>query len=319
MMEYEFTIFTACYNSEKFLERLHQSLYAQTFKNFEWLIIEDCSVDSTKEILKSFKQNSDLNISLICNSKNKMISYNCNLAVQKAKGKFFIFLGHDDELVPNALKIFHDTWNKIPISQQNSLAGMMSNCQNSRGELIGNHQLKADLIANYFYAYYSLGLKEEQCLCYLTKIIQEHNFPTFDRYIPELVTLLNISDHYDTYFLNENLRIYHTDHSSLTNSLKSSEPKKYSLGMRYLQLTNLNNRLNKMIKHPIYLTKSLVNFVRFSLHSDISFLTSVIELRNPLIRVILFLVFPLSLLLFLLDKYNFVRSNPTPIQKNKIS
>jgi glycosyltransferase involved in cell wall biosynthesis len=304
MMEYDFTIFTACYNSEKFLERLYQSINAQTFKNFEWLIIEDCSVDNTKEILKSIKQNSELNINLICNSKNEMISYNCNLAVQKAKGKFFIFLGHDDELVPNALEIFHDTWNKIPVSQQNSLAGIMSNCQNNKGELIGNHQLKADLIANYFDAFHSFGLKEEQCLCYLTKIIQKHNFPTFDRYIPELVTFLNISDHYDTYFLNESLRIYHTDHPSLTNSIRSTEPKKYSLGMRYLHLTNLNNRPHKIIKHPIYFTKSLVSFARFSLHSDISFLTSALELRNPLISGPIIFSFSFQPFIILIRSYS---------------
>ena len=54
--KYKFTIFTSCYNSEKFIHRLYDSLKAQSFKNFEWLIIDDFSDDSTKSIIESIER-----------------------------------------------------------------------------------------------------------------------------------------------------------------------------------------------------------------------------------------------------------------------
>ena len=53
--EYEFTVFSPCYNSEKFIRRTFESLKNQTFKNFEWLVIDDCSSDATLDILNQLK------------------------------------------------------------------------------------------------------------------------------------------------------------------------------------------------------------------------------------------------------------------------
>ena len=300
---YKFTIFTACFNSEKFIERLHKSIEAQTLKDFEWLIVEDCSTDNTKRILQDIQKNSDLNINLICNKKNEMISYNCNLAVRKAAGNFMIFLGHDDELVPDALEKFDQAWSNIPIYRKQQLAGMISNCQDEMGNSVGGHLSDGDFIANFFDALYKHGFHGEQCLCYLTNVLRDHNFQHFDRYIPESVLLMNISDYFDTYFVKEELRIYHTDHSSLSNDLQVSSGKvKYPLGMRYFYLEHLNKRSQKLFLYPSLFFKSLVNFTRFSMHSNISFFQSITDLQKLIFKAAVILIYPLSLILFLNDK-----------------
>ena len=48
-----------------------------------------------------------------------MISYCCNSAVKKAKGDFFLFLDHDDEIVPKALETFSNNWDGI--SEENKI------------------------------------------------------------------------------------------------------------------------------------------------------------------------------------------------------
>jgi len=299
---YKFTIFTPCFNSEKFIERLYNSIEAQTFKNFEWLIVEDCSTDNTKSILQDIQKNSNLNINLICNKKNEMISYNCNLAVRKAVGNFIIFLGHDDELVPKALEKFDQTWSNIPISRKQQLAGMISNCQDELGNSVGEHMNDVDFIANFFDAFYQKGFHGEQCLCYLTSVLRDHNFQIFDRYIPESVMLMNISDYFDTYFVKEELRIYHTDHFSFSDDLQTSSRIKYPKGMRYLNLENLNKRPQKLLLYPSLFFKSLVNFNRFSMHSQISFFQSISDLQRLIFKVLAVLTYPLSFILFLNDK-----------------
>jgi len=54
MYKYTFTIFTPTFNRARTLSRCYQSLLAQDFKDFEWLIVDDGSTDNTKELIKSF-------------------------------------------------------------------------------------------------------------------------------------------------------------------------------------------------------------------------------------------------------------------------
>ena len=50
----KFTIFTPTYNRKKLLKKLYESLKKQTYKNFEWLIVDDGSTDGTKESVEKF-------------------------------------------------------------------------------------------------------------------------------------------------------------------------------------------------------------------------------------------------------------------------
>lgn len=51
-MNYFFTIFTPCYNGAKFIHRVFKSVASQTYKNFEWIIINDGSTDNSDEIIQ---------------------------------------------------------------------------------------------------------------------------------------------------------------------------------------------------------------------------------------------------------------------------
>ena len=48
------TVLTATYNREKTLQRVYESLLAQTNKDFEWVIVDDGSTDNTKALIESF-------------------------------------------------------------------------------------------------------------------------------------------------------------------------------------------------------------------------------------------------------------------------
>ena len=300
--EYEFTVFTPCYNSERFIRRTYESLKNQAFKNFEWLVIDDCSSDRTLNILNELKQESEIKINVVKNNSNKMLAYNCNLAVTLAKGKFFIFLGHDDELVPLALKRFYEVWENIPSSEKNNLVGMMSNCQDEQGFFVHDELPEHPVITDFFNMYHNFGIKGEKCFCYLTEIIHKQNFSKVDKYVPENVFLMNISDQYSTYFFNENLRIYHTKHESFSNSLHAQDRIRYPIGMRYEKLQDLNRRAKKLKQHPILFVKTIINFIRFTFHSDILVRHSLQEISSTTIKIVAIFLLPVSRLLYFNDK-----------------
>lgn len=51
-MDYKFTVFTPCYNGEKTIHRVFESMNAQTYTNWEWIIINDGSTDNSDSVIK---------------------------------------------------------------------------------------------------------------------------------------------------------------------------------------------------------------------------------------------------------------------------
>ncbi len=60
-----FTVFTPTFDRATTLERLRTSLEAQTFRDFEWLIVDDGSSDGTEELVRGWMGTSDLDIGYV--------------------------------------------------------------------------------------------------------------------------------------------------------------------------------------------------------------------------------------------------------------
>lgn len=71
------------YNAEKYVAEAIESVLNQTFNNFEFIIVDDGSTDSTKSIIQSFKDN---RIKLIENEHNFIASL--NIGINNASGKY---------------------------------------------------------------------------------------------------------------------------------------------------------------------------------------------------------------------------------------
>ena len=136
----------------------------------------------------------------------------------------------------------------------------MSNCKDQFGNFVRDELPEPAIISDFYYIYYDLEIKGEKFFCYLTSILKENNFSIVDKYVPENVMLLNISDSYNTYFFNENLRIYHVNqdnHESLADRLALGWKIKFPIGMRYAKLQDLNRRSKKMVKKPMLFIKTI--------------------------------------------------------------
>ncbi len=84
------------YNGARFLEKTIASVLNQTYKNFELIVIDDCSTDSSEKIIKSYK-NSDKRIRYYRTTKNSgNASLPRNLGISKSKGRYVAFIDSDD-------------------------------------------------------------------------------------------------------------------------------------------------------------------------------------------------------------------------------
>lgn len=95
------TVVTAAYNGEQFLERTLRSLQAQSFRDFEALVIDDGSTDGSAAIVESFARR-DPRIRLL-RQQNEGIAKALNHGVREARGELIAFLDHDDLWHPDKL------------------------------------------------------------------------------------------------------------------------------------------------------------------------------------------------------------------------
>lgn len=94
-----FSIIIPTYNRASFLPRAIQSVLAQIYENWELLIVDDGSIDNTREVVATFK---DERIRYIY-QQNAERSAARNNGISKAKGEWICFLDSDDEYLPNHL------------------------------------------------------------------------------------------------------------------------------------------------------------------------------------------------------------------------
>ena len=91
------------YNCEKFIKDTIESVINQTYSNWELLIVDDCSTDSSVEIINGYCQK-DERIKLFINDVNKGAAASRNWAMREASGRWIAFLDSDDLWLPEKLE-----------------------------------------------------------------------------------------------------------------------------------------------------------------------------------------------------------------------
>lgn len=91
------------YNGEKYLGELLDSLLTQTHKNIRIIISDDCSTDSTPEILKEY-QKKDNRIEIYLQEKNLRVVKNIEFLLKKVENKYFMLADQDDVWLPNKIE-----------------------------------------------------------------------------------------------------------------------------------------------------------------------------------------------------------------------
>ena len=93
------------YNYEKYILKTLESIKAQTYRNFEIIIVDDCSNDNSCKIIEDFiSENQDLKITLIKQNSNQGQMASMIKGLEIAQGQFISFIDSDDILMPDYAK-----------------------------------------------------------------------------------------------------------------------------------------------------------------------------------------------------------------------
>lgn len=157
------TIFTPVYNREKSIRAVYESLLAQTNKDFEWLVMNDGSTDSTDEIIHNIIAHHDDSFPIrYVKKENEGLSRTINKAIDIAEGTLLMRLDSDDVALPEAVALIHG---KYPSIKDNSnICAMAFLSLLYDGSLNGFHPFKeerAESIVDYRHIYHGIGDRNE--------------------------------------------------------------------------------------------------------------------------------------------------------------
>ncbi|MCB1209692.1 MAG: glycosyltransferase family 2 protein [Verrucomicrobiales bacterium] len=257
-----FTVYTPTFNRAHTLHRAYESLKQQTFRDFEWLIVDDGSTDETATLIKTWQQENLVPIRYFPRPhRGAHVAH--NVGVNQSKGELLIKLDSDDACVPETLATLHRAWTGIPQEKRGGFAGVTVLCKDEKGLLVGNRFPHNPLDCSSQELEYKYRVKGEKWGCVRTDILRTVPFPEDvpGNFIPESFIWSQIGRKYLTRHVNEVLRIYWTDAPSLVHGRPN--PFTNAAGHRLMFLAILNNEISWFASAPLRLFRAAAQFARF--------------------------------------------------------
>ncbi len=104
MLEPLVSIITPAYKAAEYIPETIESVLSQSYKNWEMIIVDDCSPDGLNEVVTTYTKK-DKRVKLLCHDVNKGVEQARQTALDHSKGEFIAFLDSDDLWDPNKLKL----------------------------------------------------------------------------------------------------------------------------------------------------------------------------------------------------------------------
>lgn len=301
---YKFTVFTATYNRRATLHRVYQSLVNQTYRDFEWLIVDDGSADGTRETVEEWIAEDKLSVRYYWQeNQGKHLAF--NYGVTLARGQLFLTLDSDDGCVPDALEKLINAWNAIPDFDREKYSAVTALCMDENGVLVGSRFPKDVLDSDSLELRYRYKVQGEKWGFHRTEVLKIYPFPFIQnsKFIPEGIVWSAIAKKYKTRYINELLRIYYRNENTnsqqrLTNT---EEPGKHAISLAYWHNSILNNDMAWFLYNPAAFLKSSIHYFRFAFHQKLSIINAIDKLNVPAVKLLCVLLLPVSWYVYRMD------------------
>ena len=194
------SVIMSVYNGEKYLVQAIESILNQTYQNFEFIIIDDCSTDNSIEILEEYAKK-DSRIKIIKKDKNigiKGFIENLNLGISIAEGKYIARMDADDISLPERFQKQVDFLEKNP---EIIMVGAQLNFINERnkitGEAIGalqNHDIVKRITSNIQLFHPVIMFRKDQNIHYREKFLYCEDYDLYLNLITQGKKLANLNE-----------------------------------------------------------------------------------------------------------------------------
>ena len=300
----KFTVFTPVYNRKHTITRVWRSLQRQSYRNFEWIIVDDGSTDGVWDLLTTWRKNANFCIILLQQENlGKHVAW--NRAVKVARGELFVPADSDDSFEPETLERFAFHWSTtIPESERLNYSGINVLCKNPKtDEIIGDYFPSSQFISNNLDLHFKYKIVGEKWGCIRTDILKERPFKEVKgSFLSENYVWFYIARNYNVLCVNEALRNYYTNDDVCLTKPKASDLLKSAESFYISQVWNLSTNFDYISKYDnsMSIVKQFINLWRYAFLSNVSIKSVLLEISDKRLKIITILfLFPSYLIYFL--------------------
>jgi glycosyltransferase involved in cell wall biosynthesis len=300
-----FTIFTPTYNRAATLPRVYESAREQTFRDFEWLIVDDNSEDETADLVESWQQEADFPIRFF-QQDEPGLHHAHNLAAREANGQLLVEVDSDDELTPTELERLHDRWMGVPEAERADLVGLRALCVDGDGTIVGEEFPEDGWRANFFELEYEHPVAGHGTGAVRVELLREFPLPTPElaRYVPESYVWSQIGREREWLCINEGLEVYHDREADRSDQLTQADNCADAGGFVLWHAQRLNEHIDWFWHAPRDFLLSAGGYTRHALHVGQSYGEQFRGLRNWRARLLWLALVPVGTASYLLDRYH---------------
>ena len=308
------SIITSCWNREKYLKILAYSLKKQTFKNFEWIIGNDGSLDNTDKLIRSLAKKVNFKIIYINSDVRIGKSKIVNLMLEKISGKYMIECDSDDYFLPDALEKLINLANLIPTHNQNKYIGVCAQNIDTNG--VSQTYKKNIPSDNACIKWEELKKKidGDASILAFSRNFKKKRYLEVDFLITESSLLEEV---FKGKFFILTKKIVKIMDRNATNSVSFGNKMQFTRASAYC-LAKLESKKKFNKKDFVSKIKTIVYYWRYTLHGDINF-QKAIKMFKPIKENYLYCFLILfSYLIYLIDIFlNKVEKTHILFEKNK--
>jgi len=297
-----FTVFTPTYNRKELLPRVYNCLQQQTYRNFEWVIIDDGSTDGTEEQVRHWQKEADFEIVYQWQpNKGKHFAYNAVMKI--ARGELFTSIDSDDEVTPDNLERLKYHWDKFTDEDKRTIGGISFLCVDQHGQLVGDKFPKDFQVMDLMGMYFINKVQGEKGGMMQTKAFAMYPFPEHIKnvVVPESSFMYQVARDWKMCFINEALRIYWLEDRTDSLSLLSKKPKNYP-GSHYGHLCFLNNNMRFFTRRPKLCIGEATRYAKLSFHLNIGIAKQLAAIKPFSAKILWACCLPLGYVLYKKEK-----------------
>lgn len=204
-MKKTLTVFTPTYNRAHTLTRVYESLCRQTCNDFEWMVIDDGSTDSTRELVQQFISEKLIPIHYIY-KENGGLYTGYNTAYANIDTELNVCIDSDDFMPDNAVELIVNTWNEKGSDKYAGMIGL-DYYANSQKPIGGKfpETLKECFLVDLQIRRTHLGdVKQVMRTDLMRRVAPQKGFPGEKNFNP-FYMLMQVGDQFPSLVINENL------------------------------------------------------------------------------------------------------------------
>lgn len=260
------SIITSNYNRREILLRCMESVDKQTYRDIEYIVVDNGSSVSFDDIMEEFMERASIPVMFIKRSNGIGRHTGRNSAIIQARGEYLCMIDSDDAYLPYAIETLVNAWDAIPEEHRSEYREVVAQCQDEKGKRCGApfpDGINKASIKEAFKIVQRPELGYEHANMSRTILLKENPFLNPEGVTDSTETIIwwRLAKKYKSYFINDIVRTYYTNSSdSIINLYKKGLTKNACISSLWRDQYYLNHwddflfSFEERVKKVIYYT-----------------------------------------------------------------